>query len=73
MHDIPVVLVHSIFTVVRLIKLGGLRAVVAESALARYQLLIAEDLTTKFRGAGHVPKRRSKLTFKMRPRTCAST
>jgi hypothetical protein len=40
MHDILVVLVHSIVTVVRLIKPGGLRAVVAESALTRHQILI---------------------------------
>src|SRR5262249_16120886 len=40
MHDILVVLVHSIVTVVRLIKPGGLRAVVAESALTRHQMLI---------------------------------
>src|SRR5215831_8992692 len=40
MHDILVVLVHSIVTVVRLIKPGGLRAVVAESVLTRHQLLI---------------------------------
>src|SRR5215471_18142571 len=35
MHDILVVLVHSIVTVVRLMKPGGLRAVVAESTLTR--------------------------------------
>src|SRR5215469_16011518 len=40
MHDILVVLVHSIVTMVRLLKPGGLRAVVAESALTRHQLLI---------------------------------
>src|SRR5215467_10546715 len=40
MHDILVVLVHLIVTAVRLIKPGGLRAVVAESALTRHQLLI---------------------------------
>src|SRR5215475_10090436 len=40
MRDILLVLVHSIVTVVRLIKPGGLRAVVAESALTRHQLLI---------------------------------
>src|SRR5215831_7071753 len=40
MHDILVVLVHSIVTVVRLIKPGSLRAVVAESTLTRHQLLI---------------------------------
>src|SRR5215471_1102723 len=40
MHDILVVLVHSIVTVVRLFKPGGLRGVVAESALTRHQVLI---------------------------------
>src|SRR5215467_2228263 len=40
MRDIFIVLVHSIVTIVRLIKPGGLRAVVAESALTRHQLLI---------------------------------
>src|SRR5262245_37038090 len=39
MHDILVVLVHSIVTVVRLIKPGGLRAVVEESALTQQQPL----------------------------------
>ena len=33
MLDIVVILIHSIVTVVRLMKPGGLRAVVAESAL----------------------------------------
>jgi diketogulonate reductase-like aldo/keto reductase len=40
MHDIFVILVHLIVTVVRPIKPGGLRAVVAESALTRHQILI---------------------------------
>jgi putative transposase len=40
MHDILVVLLHSIVTIVRLIEPGGLRAVIVESALTRYQLLI---------------------------------
>src|SRR6516225_11714993 len=40
MYDILVIFVHLIVTVVRLIKPGGLRAVVAESALTRHQLLI---------------------------------
>ena len=38
MHDILVILIHSIVTVVRLMKPGGLRAVVAESALTRHQI-----------------------------------
>jgi hypothetical protein len=40
MHDILLVLVHAIVTIVRLRTPGGLRAVVAESALTRHQLLI---------------------------------
>ena len=40
MHDILVILIHSMVTVVRLMKPRGLRAVVAESALTRHQLLI---------------------------------
>jgi hypothetical protein len=40
MRDILVVLLHAIVTIVRLIKPGGLRAVVAESALTWHQLLI---------------------------------
>src|SRR5215467_14221736 len=40
MHDILVILIHSIVTVVRLMKPGGLRAIFAESALTRHQILI---------------------------------
>ena len=40
MYDILVVFVHLIVTVVRLIKPGGLRAVVAESVLTRHQILL---------------------------------
>ena len=40
MYDILVIFVHLIVTVVRVIKPGGLRAVVAESALTRHQILI---------------------------------
>ena len=40
MYDILVVFVHLIVTVFRLIKPGGLRAVVAESVLTRHQILI---------------------------------
>jgi hypothetical protein len=40
MHDILIVLLHSIVTIVRVLKPGGLRAAVAESALTRHQLLI---------------------------------
>lgn len=40
MHDILIVFVHLIVTVVRLIKPGGLRAVVAECVLTRHQILI---------------------------------
>src|SRR5215475_9354093 len=40
MHDLLVLFVHLIVTMVRLAKPGGLRAVVAESALTRDQILI---------------------------------
>jgi hypothetical protein len=40
MQDILILLLHLIVTVVRLIKPGGLRAFVAESALTRHQILI---------------------------------
>ena len=40
MHDIFVLFVHLIVTVLRLIRPGGLRAVVAESVLTRHQVLI---------------------------------
>ena len=39
-YDIPVIFVHLIVTVFRLITPGGLRAVVAESVLTRHQILI---------------------------------
>jgi len=40
MRDLFVLIVHFVTTVIRLAKAGGLRAVVAESVLAKHQLLI---------------------------------
>ena len=40
MREFIVLIVHSIVTLVRLAKPGGLRSVVAESVLVRHQLLI---------------------------------
>ena len=40
MYEFIVLLVHSLVTLVRLAKPGGLRSVVAESVLLRHQLLI---------------------------------
>src|SRR5215467_4342294 len=40
MREFIILLVHSIVTLVRLAKPGGLRSVVAESVLVRHQLLI---------------------------------
>jgi hypothetical protein len=40
MRDLLILVVHFITTVIRLAKPGGLRAVVAESVLAKHQLLI---------------------------------
>jgi hypothetical protein len=40
MYDILAFFLHLIVTIVRLMKPGGLRAVVAESVLTRHQILI---------------------------------
>ena len=40
MRDLVILLVHVITTIVRFVRPGGLRAVVAESVLAKHQLLI---------------------------------
>src|SRR5215472_927833 len=40
MRDLVILLVHVITTILRLVRPGGLRAVVAESVLAKHQLLI---------------------------------
>src|SRR6266849_2357173 len=40
MYDFIVLLVHSLVTLVRLAKPGGVRIVVAESVLVRHQLLV---------------------------------
>ena len=40
MRDLFILIVHLITTVIRLTKPGGLRAVVAESVLAKHQMLI---------------------------------
>src|SRR6516165_9108433 len=40
MRDLLILVIHLITTVIRLAKPGGLRAVVAESVLAKHQLLI---------------------------------
>ena len=53
MRDFLVVLLHLIVTIVRLIKPGGYRSVVAESVLVRHQLLILN------RGRKRAPNLRS--------------
>ena len=53
MRDFLVLLVHLIVTIVRLIKPGGFRSVVAESVLIRHQLLILN------RGRKRAPNLRS--------------
>ena len=40
MRDLIVLFVHVITTVVRVLRPGGVRAVIAESVLAKHQLLI---------------------------------
>src|SRR5215469_18685554 len=49
MRDVGIVFVHLIVTLARLARPGGLRSVVAESVLARHQLLILN------RGRKHAP------------------
>ena len=44
MCDIFALFLHVIVTVIRLARPGGLRSVVAESALVRHQLLILENV-----------------------------
>jgi hypothetical protein len=53
MRDFLVLFVHLIVTVARLARPGGLRSVVAESALVRHQLLILN------RGRKHAPNLRA--------------
>jgi transposase InsO family protein len=40
MRDLLILLVHAVTTIIRLVRPGGVRAVVAESVLAKHQLLI---------------------------------
>src|SRR5215471_4544719 len=40
MRDLPILLVHAVTKLIRLVRPGGVRAVVAESVLAKHQLLI---------------------------------
>jgi len=40
MRDLVILLVHLITTILRLVRPGGVRAVIAESVLAKHQLLI---------------------------------
>jgi hypothetical protein len=47
MRDLFILIVHLVTTIFRLAKPGGLRAVVAESVLAKHQLLILAVDTKK--------------------------
>ena len=40
MHDLVILLVHLITTILRLVRPGGVRAIVAESVVIKHQLLI---------------------------------
>src|SRR5262245_59912419 len=53
MRDVVLLLVHLIVTVVRIVRPGGLRGVVAESVLVKHQLLILN------RGRKRAPNLRS--------------
>jgi hypothetical protein len=53
MRDLFILIVHLITTVIRLAKPGGLRAVVAESVLAKHQLLIVNRSRQRFAQSPH--------------------
>ena len=56
MRDLVILLVHLITTIFRLAKPGGLRAVVAESILAKHQLLILNRSRKRSPVGGEFPK-----------------
>jgi hypothetical protein len=64
MLDFMILLIHVIVTMVRLARPGGLRSVVAESAMVRHQLLILN------RGASVGPTRAARIAS---PPACASS
>jgi hypothetical protein len=82
MRDLVILLVHLITTIFRLAKPGGLRAVVAESILAKHQLLILnrsrkrspnlgirDRFIAAFCSLWIQPKRLSKVAIAFKPST----
>ena len=82
MRDLVILLVHLITTIFRLAKPGGLRAVVAESVLAKHQLLmlnrsrkrspnlgIRDRFIAAFCSLWIQPKRLSKVAIALKPST----
>jgi|SRR6476661_4512185 hypothetical protein len=47
MRNLVILLVHLVTTIVRLVRPGGVRAVVAESVLAKHQLLILNRFSVR--------------------------
>ena len=83
MRDLVILLVHVITTILRLVRPGGLRAVIAESVLARHQLLIlnrsrqrAPNLLALDRLIAGIcsfwikPNRLSQVAIAFKPSTC---
>jgi len=60
MRDLVILLVHVITTILRLIRPGGVRAVVAESVLAKHQLLIHRALVKRKYRLLFSPKQKTK-------------
>ena len=62
MRYLVILLVHVVTTIVRFVRPGGLRAVVAETVIAKHQLLILNRsrqrarLQTTFGGFGEKPR-----------------
>src|SRR5215469_8677049 len=82
MQDLVILLVHLITTIFRLAKPGGLRAVVAESVLAKHQLLVLnrsrkrspnlgiwDRFIAPFCSLWIQPKRLSKVAIAFKPST----
>ena len=85
MRDLIVLLVHVVTTVLRLAQPGGVRAVIAESVLAKHQLLILnrsrrrapnlrilDRLIAGFCSLWITPKRRCRLAIAFKPSTFLS-
>ena len=59
MREVLLLAIHSLVTLAKLSRRGGVRAVIAESLFLKHQLLITAR--SRRRGAGHLGQKRSSL------------